>query len=120
MDGALTDDQVHDWLQEIAEDGFLSLHFDVPALGGVDKNEIGGGGYKRFKVSWSRPANRAIWTLVDAKFSGLTRARVTYFGVWNKQNKGMLRAYAELPEPAQILTGKGYTLHAGEVAISIG
>lgn len=119
-DGSVTDDQAHAWLQEIVERGFVSLHFDTPMLGGESRAEISGGGYRRFKMSWSQPQNRSIWSLEDAKFTGLMQNKVTYFGVWDSQNLGILRAYAELPDPAVILTGKGYTLHEGELAISIG
>ena len=66
------------------------------------------------------PNNRAIWSLVDARFTGLVQTKLVYFGVWNKQNKGFLRAYGELPNPVVILNGKGFILHAGLLAISFG
>ena len=40
MDGSITDDQAHEWLQEIADNGWISLHFDNTALGGSDLAEI--------------------------------------------------------------------------------
>ena len=120
MDGSITDEQAHIWLQEIADGGWVSLHFDTPALGGVERAELSGGSYQRVKVPWSQPTNRAIWSLDDARFNGLVANKITYFGVWNSAVKGMLRAYAELPSPAVVLTGKGYILHAGTVAISFG
>ena len=88
MDGSITDDQVHRWLQEIADNGWISLHFDTPALGGIDQAEIAGGGYQRFKMAWSNPANRAIWSVEDARFTGLVQTKVTYFGVWNHEEPG--------------------------------
>lgn len=119
-DDSITDEQAHIWLQEIADAGWVSLHYDNPSLNGSDKAEIAGGGYQRFKMIWSQPMNRAIWSLVDARFNGLMQTKLTYFGVWNMANKGMLRAYGELPEPAVVLNGKGYILHQGSVAISFG
>ena len=119
-DGSISDEQVHDWLQEIADAGWVSLHFDNPSLGGADKAEIAGGGYQRFKMVWSQPNNRAIWSLTDARFTGLMQTKLTYFGVWSKQTKGFLRASGELPDPAVVLNGKGYVLHAGMIAISCG
>lgn len=120
MDGSTTDQQVHLWLQEIADESYVSLHYDTPALGGVERAELSGGGYQRYKMIWSQPNNRAIWSLADARFHGLTQTRVLYYGVWDKQHKGFLRAYSELPTPATVLTGKGYILHSGSLAISFG
>jgi hypothetical protein len=120
VDGSITDEQAHVWLQEIAQSGWISLHYDNPGLSGEDRVEISGGGYVRFKMAWSQPSNRAIWSLVDARFAGLTQTKVTYFGVWDAQYKGFLRAYAELREPSAILTGKGFILHSGSVVVSFG
>jgi hypothetical protein len=119
-DGSVTDEQAHAWLQDIADNGWVSLHYDSPALGGADKAEIAGGGYLRFKMNFSNPNNRGIWSLTDARFTGLQQTKLTYFGVWDSLNKGMLRAYGELPTPAVVLNGKGYVLHAGLIAISFG
>jgi hypothetical protein len=121
MDGSLTDEQAHRWLQQIADAGWVSLHFDTPALGGVDRAEIVGGGYQRFKMAWSQPTNRAIWSLVDARYAGLQQTKITYFGVWSGSGKdAFLRAYGELPEPRVVLNGKGFILHAGSIAVSFG
>lgn len=122
-DGSVTDEQAHRWLEAIQEHGWVSLHNASPALGGADRGEISGGGYVRYKMKWSNPANRAIWSLEDARFHGLVQTRVTYFGVWSRGNPGpedFLRAYAELTRPATILNGKGYILHAGDLAVSFG
>ena len=120
MDNSITDEQAHNWLQEIANNGWISLHFDNPALGGVDRAEISGAGYARFKMIWTQPNNRSIWSLNDARYTGLQQTKITYFGVWNAGVKGFLRAYGELPSPAMILNGKGYVLHAGLIVISFG
>jgi len=119
-DGSITDEQAHLWLQDVADHSWVSLHYDSPALGGEDKAEISGGGYVRFRMSFSQPNNRAIWSLVDARFTGLVQTKLVYFGVWDKKNKGVLRAYGELPNPVVVLNGKGYVLHAGQLAISFG
>lgn len=133
MDGTITDAQVHLWLQNIAEgdpvikDGkttysgsWISLHFDTPALGGIDKAEISGGGYQRFPMAWANPSNRAIWSLVDARFTGLVQTKVSYFGIWNLKNLGRLMAYTELESPVAILNGKGFVIPAGQIAVSCG
>lgn len=120
MDGSVSDEQAHAWLQDIADAGWVSLHYESPALGSVGKGEIGGGGYVRFKMSFSQPANRAIWSLADAKFTGLTQNRLTHFGIWSSQYLGMIRAYGPLPEAAVIVNGWGYILHEGDLAVSIG
>jgi hypothetical protein len=119
-DGSVTDEQAHLWLQQIADAGWVSLHYDSPALGGPDQAEIAGGGYQRFKMIWSQPNNRAIWSLVDARYNGLTQTKLTYYGVWSARNQGILRAYGELPDPVVVMNGKGYILHAGLLAVSFG
>lgn len=119
-DGSVTPEQAHAWLQEIADNGWVSLHYDSPALGGEDRAEIIGGGYQRFKMVWSQPNNLAIWSLVDARFTGLVQTKLVYFGIWDKKNKGFLRAYGDLPAPVVVLNGKGYVLHAGLLAVSFG
>jgi hypothetical protein len=123
-DGSVTDEQAHAWLQEIADAGWISLHYDSPALGGSDRAEISGGGYNRFKMSFSQPNNRAIWSMVDARFTGLTQTKLVYFGVWNRRSPGdkagFLRAYGDLPDPVMVLNGRGYVLHAGQLAVSFG
>lgn len=119
-DGSITDEQAHTWLQDVADAGWVSLHYDSPALGGDDKAEIAGGSYQRVKMAFSQPNNRAIWSLVDARFTGLQQTKLVYFGIWDSLSKGMLRSYGELPTPAVVLNGKGYVLHAGLIAISFG
>jgi hypothetical protein len=119
MDGSFSDDQVHRWLQEIADESWVSLHYDTPALGGAGYCEIEGGGYHRVQAVFSQPANRSIWTLADARFSGLQQTQLTHFGIWTQQNKGRLMAYAALQEKVTILNGWGYRIQEGELAISI-
>lgn len=120
MEGSFSDSKVHKWLQEIADDGWVSLHYDMPALGGVGYCEIDGGGYTRVKGVFSQPANRSIWLLADIRFSGLRQTQLTHFGVWDKRMNGELACYGRLPEKQIILNGKGYIIHEGELAISIG
>jgi hypothetical protein len=120
MDGSVTPEQAHQWLQEIADDGWISLHFDNPMLAGRDAAEVIGAGYLRVKMAWSQPSNQSIWSLKDARFTGLNATKVTHFGVWNKDAKGMLRAYAEFSSPKVVMNGKGLVLVAGSIAISVG
>ena len=120
MEGSLTDEQVHVWLQEIADKSFISLHSASPALSGTSYGEIAGGGYHRYRMSWHDPKNRGIWSLEDAVFSGLKATRVTYFGIWNQLRNGRLMGYAELPSPTTIPVGTGFVLHSGDIAISLG
>lgn len=120
MSGSITDDQAHAWLQQICDNGWVSLHFDNPGLGGRDRAEVAGGGYRRFKMAFSQPTNRTIWSLRDAKWTGLLQNKVTYFGIWNAQNRGLLRVYSELPDPASIPNGKGFIISAGLIAVSFG
>ena len=120
MDGTFTDEQVHLWLQDIADNAWVSLHYDTPALGGVGACEISGGGYARYQVAFTQPTNRAIWSLQDVQFKGLTQNQLTHFGIWNKQTKGRLMAYGSLSDKVTILNGWGFTIKEGELAISFG
>lgn len=124
--GSITDEQAHEWLQEVVDHGWISLHYDSPALGSTDKSEIAGGGYQRFKMIWTQPNNRAIWSQVDARFVGLTQNKLVYFGIWNRKGSGTvadparLMFYGELPKPVVVLNGKGYILHQHMIVVSFG
>lgn len=120
MDGSITDQRVHKWLQEIADGAYVSLHYDTPALGGIGACELSGGGYKRAKTPFSQPSNRTIWSLEDAKFTGLVQNQITHFGIWDTATRGELVAYASLPEKATVLNGWGFVLREGQLAISFG
>jgi len=120
MDGTVTDQQAHAWLQEIADAGWVSLHYDNPGLGDDNWCEIYGGGYLRFQMPFSQPNNRGIWSTADARFTGLQATKLVYFGIWTKAHKGWIRAYGELPQPKVVHNGGGYVIPQGELAISIG
>ena len=119
-ESGFTDNKVHEWLQQIADGAWVSLHFDSPVLGGVGMNEISGGGYNRVKVPFSQPSNRTIWSLADVTFTGLAQTTLTHFGLWDASTQGELMAYAALPEKVAIYNGWGYTLHEGDLALSVG
>lgn len=119
MSGSFSDEQVHAWLAE-AQDSWVSLHYESPGLNGIGRGEISGGGYTRTHVTFSDPSNRAIWSLSDAKFTGLLKNRLTHFGVWDSEHNGMLRAYGELPNNgATVLDGQGYLITSGKLALSM-
>lgn len=119
MSGTFADYQVHQWLQEIADGAYVSLHYDDPSLDGLGGSEIYGGGYTRARVDFTQPDNRTIWSLTDAIFSGLTQNRLTHFGVWVDQYQGLIRAHGPLPAEVLILNGQGYVVKAGTLALSI-
>jgi len=120
MEGSFSDDYVHEWLQQVSDAAYVSLHYDTPALGSVGANEIHGGGYARTKVAFTQPANRVIWSMEDAVFTGLTQNQITHFGIWNQGINGRLICYGRLPTPAIITTGQGYVIYEGEIALSFG
>jgi hypothetical protein len=121
MMSGFTDEQVHQWLYDISSKGlWISLHYESPGIGSLDRGEINGGGYVRQKVDFSYPVSRAIWSMDDAKFTGLPQSRLKYFGVWSARNRGCLRAYGELPREAVVLEGRGYVIKEGTIALSLG
>ena len=117
--GTFTDDQVHDWLSDIAVAGWVSMHYESPGIGGIGKAEISGGGYLRVQATFSDPANRSMWNTADIRFTGLRQNRLTHFGIWDSATGGMLRAYGELPEEKTVLDGQGYVIYAGKLALSV-
>jgi len=120
-DGAFDDDLVHAWLACVADNAWISLHYESPSLNGLGRGEIDGGGYLRRQAVFSDPSSRAIWTLEDVKFVGLPENRLTHFGIWNHKVGGKLRAWGRLPDPNGVIVvnGGGYVLHAGDLALSI-
>lgn len=120
MEGSFSDQWVHGWLQEIADGSYASLHYDTPALADATFAEIYGGGYVRQLVAWSQPSNRSIWSVDNTRWTGLPENAITHFGVWNQPTGGFLIAYGRLPEKVLIIGGKGFTMAAGELAISVG
>jgi len=120
MEGSCTDWQAHQWLQEGANAGWISLHFDSPGLPSDNRNEFSGGGYVRVKMSWTQPSNRTIWSTDDARFVGLVANRITHFGIWDQKNGGHLRAYGQLPKSVVVTNGQGHVLPQGSIAVSVG
>jgi len=118
-DGSFDDDLVHAWLACVADNAWCSLHYESPAMNGLGRGEIDGGGYTRRQITFSTPSSRTIWSLEDVKFVGLQENRLTHFGIWNHKTSGKLRAWGRLPNEVIIVTGGGYVLHAGQLALSI-
>lgn len=118
--GFFSDEKVHQWLACVADIPWVSLHYESPGINGMNKGEISGGGYNRCLISFSEPANRTIWSLEDAKWTGLLKNKLTHFGIWDDPYRGTLQAYGELTdEGVVVLDGQGYRLPAGQLALSI-
>lgn len=121
LDGTMDDDLVHAWLDCLADNAWISLHYESPALLGTDRGEIFGGGYVRRQGSFSDATSRTIWLMDDVKFIGLTPNRLTHFGVWNHKINGKIRAWGRLPEEKGFIVHQGasYLIRAGTLALSI-
>jgi len=120
IDGTFDDELVHAWLECVADNAWCSLHYESPAINGIGRGEISGGGYVRRKLEFSTPSSRTIWSMETVKFSGLLANRLTHFGIWNAKNSGKLRAYGRLPDGGVIVTnGGGFALPAGKIALSL-
>lgn len=118
-DGTFDDELVHDWLACVADNAWVSLHYESPAMNGLGRGEISGGGYVRRKVVFSTPSSRTMWNLEDVVFGGLVANRLTHFGIWSAKTGGRLRAYGRLPDETVVLNGGGYVFHEGRLALSI-
>lgn len=119
MSGTFDDETVHEWLAQVAESAYMSLHYDSPALGSLGRAEIDGGGYQRVKIEFSVPASRTIWSLTDARFTGLKANTLTHFGIWDQSLNGRLKAFGRLPSEQVIVNGGGISFPSGKIALSI-
>lgn len=117
---SFTDYQVHLWLADLLAGKYLALHFDSPIHAGAYASEISGDGYVRAQVDFTAPSNRAVWNTNTIKFSGLPASTLTYLGGWDARNSGNLLWSIELPTPARVLHGGGYTVLPNELALSFG
>lgn len=120
MEGSFSDNQVHEWLQTIADGSWISLHYASPLLDDTTYAELSGGGYQRFKMDWSQPSNRSIWSLAAARFVGLPECVLTHYGSWDDPLSGRLQFCGRLPEKKIITAGAGYLIPAGDLACGIG
>lgn len=114
------DDLVHSWLDCLRDNAWCSLHYESPALEGLGRGELSGGGYVRRRLTFSDPVAKTIWSTENVRFVGLNPNRLTYFGVWDHKQGGLIKAWGELPEDGVLIPqGGGYLLRAGSIAISI-
>lgn len=114
------DDQIHAWLQCVADNAWISLHYESPAIYGLGRGEISGGGYVRRQGHFSTPSARTIWSIEDVKWVGLPAVRLSHFGIWSHKNKGKLRAWGALPDQGSVITpGSGYVIREGLIALSL-
>ena len=120
FEGTFSDYLVHEWLEEVQESCWVSLHFDSPAIAGALASEFGGGsgGYHRQEAKFTNPSNRAIWNKNALQWRGLNDNNVMYVGGWDKERGGHLLWYAKLESPKMIREGQGYTLAENELVIS--
>lgn len=118
MLGGFTDYKVEQWLAE--DPGYwVSLHFSHPVVTGAYASELFGGSYGRVYLTFSTPNSRAVYATEDAKWEGLPHARITHIGGWNQQYSGDLEWWAELDTAKVIVEGRGFTLPAGMIALSM-
>lgn len=118
--GTFSDEKVHQWLGCVADIPWVSLHYESPGLNGINKGEISGGGYHRCLISFSAPANRAIWSLADAKFTGLLKNKLTHYGIWDDPYAGTLQGYGAIGDDGVIVVnGQGYVIPSGQLVLSV-
>src|SRR3954466_8816445 len=118
--GNIDDELVHAWLDCLRDNAWCSLHYETPALNGLGRGEISGGGDIRRKLDFSAPVARSIWSINNVKFIGLNANRLTHFGIWNHKSGGKIKAWGKLPDDGALITqGGGYVLGEGSIAISL-
>lgn len=118
--GTFDDATVHGWLQDLIDAGmWVSLHYEDPALMGIGRGEISGGGYVRLTSGWSTPASRTTWNLAALAFVGLPAVTLTHFGIWDDDTGGDIKGYGALAQPKIIGAGQAYRILAGDLALSI-
>src|SRR4051812_7480936 len=116
--GSASDYQVHAWLQQIVASAYGSLHYDDPTLGAINNNEVSGGGYLRPQILFTAPVNRGIWNSADIIWNGLLQGQITHWGINDASAGGNLIYSGRLPGITSLLTGRGYRIGAGGLAVS--
>lgn len=120
MSGTFDDELVNSWLNCLRDNPWCSLHYESPALYGLGRGEIFGGGYVRRRLEFSEPSNKIMWSLNNVKFIGLNANRLTHFGVWNHKETGKIRGWGELPNGGVLVPqGGGYSIKEGKIALSL-
>jgi len=114
---SFSDYQVHLWLGAL-NGYYVGCHFDDPNHAGAYASEISGDGYVRTQAFFTEPSNRTMWNVNVFGFAGLPACVITHFSIWDAKTKGNLRGSIELPDPKRILQGGGFTIIAGDLALS--
>jgi hypothetical protein len=119
MSGRFSDYQTEDWLSQVADNTWLSLHFDNPDVAGAYASEVFGQGYSRVRGVFADASGRAIWNSGTVTFTGLPAVVVTHVGGWNEAINGDLRFAVALPNPVRVQAGGRYSVSANTVALSL-
>lgn len=117
-EGTFSDTRVEVWLGDF-KTLWVGLHYDNPRTAGEYASEVFGGSYARVRTTMSDPVNRVIFNESDLSFNGLPAVKLTHIAGWSQAYNGTMEFSVPLPAPRVIVTGKGYYIPAGEIAITI-
>lgn len=117
--GTFTTQKVHEWLEEIARNCWLSLHFDTPSSShyGTEFN-LTPGGYSRQKVNFTSPDNRVIWNENNIRWKGLSSGSIRFVGGWNAAENGDLMWFEKVLSPVTVRDGGSWEIQSGKLALS--
>jgi len=116
--GNFSDYRVHLWLAQLGKT-WVALHFADPNVSGAYASEVFGGSYSRMKTTWSTPDSRVMFNEVSVYFKGLPSVKISFIAGWDKQYNGNLEFCIPLTDPVPVLAGRGYTIDANMLALSL-
>lgn len=118
-EGGFTDYRVNKWLDQIAENIWVSLHYTDPSVSGAYASEVFGGSYSRIRAPFSSADGRSIFNDNSIIFKGLPNVKITFIGGWDLNYNGNLEFYIPLGEPVTVMAGKSYIIDASMLALSL-
>lgn len=117
--GTFATNLVNQWLDEIAERCWVSLHFDTPASSNYNTEfSITPGGYARQRASFTPADNRVIWLASPLRWRGLSAGVIAYVGGWNSADAGDLLWFDKVTDPVNVANGSSWLLDTNKLAIS--
>lgn len=116
--GGFSDYRANIWLNQM-QTIWIGLHYADPNISGAYASEVFGGSYTRVKTVFTEPDNRVMFNSSSIIYKGLPAVKLAFIGGWDKQYNGNLEFYIPLVNPVTILSGKGFTIDANQLAISL-
>lgn len=116
--GGFSDYRANLWLDEV-KTVWIGLHYADPNSSGAYASEVFGGSYRRVQTTFTDPDARVMFNDASIIFKGLPAVKITFIAGWDAQYNGNMEFYIPVTNPVTVLAGKGYTIDANQLAISL-